>query len=479
MGDIVDMGLVELSGAIAARQVSCREVMAATLARIATVNGTFNAIVSLRDGDDCLRDADAADAALARGDRRGPLHGVPQAPKDLAATRDLPTTMGSPLLKTFRPPNDAFIVERARAAGAILIGKTNTPEFGLGSHTYNTLFGRTLNAWDTRWTAGGSSGGAAVALAQRMLAAADGSDMGGSLRNPAGWNGVVGFRPSRGTVPTGPGRDAFLTQLATDGAMGRTVRDVGLLLSVQVGAEPRAPLSLDRSGAPFAALAPRDLRGARIGWLGDLGGHLPTDPGVLDVCVAALRHFSALGATVEPFVPAFDWERLWRAWVDARAVLVAGALAPLAADPARRAALKPEMQWELHTAAGISAARFYEASVTRTEWALALLDPFRTYDALILPTAQVFPFDAALDWPREVGGRAMDTYHRWMEVAIGPTMAGFPVAAVPAGFTADGRPMGLQIVTGANDDIGALEIALAYEEASGFTALRPPEPTKA
>jgi amidase len=467
------MTAVELGAAIRARQVSCREVLDAYLARIEAVNPAVNAIVSLQDPDALRAQADALDAEAAEGRWRGPLHGMPQAPKDLAATAGIRTTFGSPILKDFVPDTDAIVVERARAAGAILIGKTNTPEFGLGSHTYNTVFGTTLNAWDRSRSAGGSSGGAAVALAARMLPVADGSDMMGSLRNPAGWNNVVGFRPSFGRVPFGPAAEVFLQQLGTEGPMGRTVADTALLLSVQAGFDPRVPLSIDQDPRVFAGPLDRDFRGARIGWLGDLGGYLPTEPGVLEVCRAGLAHFETIGCTVDEVTPDFEMARLWEAWLVLRGTLVAGAAGPLHADPAKRAHLKPEAVWEVENGLRQSGPDVFKASTTRSAWYQEMRRLFETYDFLMLPTAQIFPFDAALSWPDRIGDRQMDTYHRWMEVVIPGTLGGGPVLAVPAGFGPGRQPMGLQILGPAQADLATLQIGHAYEQASGFSALRP------
>ena len=471
---ITDMTAVELGAAIRARRVSCREVMDACLGRVAAVNPAVNAIVSLQDPDALREQAEARDAEIARGAWRGPLHGMPQAPKDLAATAGIPTTQGSPLLAGFVPEVDAIVVERARKAGAILIGKTNTPEFGLGSHTYNPVFGVTRNAWDHRMSAGGSSGGAAVALATRMLPVADGSDMMGSLRNPAGWANVVGFRPSFGRVPYGPSGEVFIQQLATEGPMGRTVADAALLLSVQAGFDPRVPLSIDRDPSVFAGALDRDFRGARIGWLGDQDGYLPTEPGVLEVCRSALGHFEAIGCTVEGVTPDFDMARLWEAWLVLRGTLVAGAAGPLYADPVTRAQLKPEAVWEIENGLRVGGPEVFKASATRSAWYQEMRRLFETYDFLVLPTAQVFPFAADLHWPERVGGRRMDTYHRWMEVVIPGTLGGGPVLAVPAGFDSRDRPMGLQILGPARADLATLQIGHAYEQASGFSRRQPP-----
>ncbi|HET9068677.1 MAG TPA: amidase [Amaricoccus sp.] len=471
---VTDMSAIELGAAIRGRRVSCREVMDAYLDRIAAVNPTVNAIVSLRDPDALCREAGERDAEIARGLWRGPLMGFPQAPKDLTATAGIPTTQGSPILAGFVPETDAIVVERARRAGAILIGKTNTPEFGLGSHTCNRLFGTTANPWAPGLSAGGSSGGAAVALATRMLPVADGSDMMGSLRNPAGWNNVVGLRPSFGRVPTGPAAEVFLQQLATDGPMGRTVADTALLLSVQAGHDPRAPLSLADDPAVFAGPLERDWTGARIGWLGDLGGQVALEPGVEEVCRRALGHFEALGCIVEEVAPEFDMEALWDAWVVLRGVLVAGAARPHHADPARRAELKPELVWEIEKGLALTGPAIFAASVTRSAWYQELRRLFARHDFLVLPSAQLFPFDAALPWPDRIGDRAMDSYHRWMEVMIPGTLGGGPVLAVPAGFDGRGRPIGLQIHGPARADLATLQVGAAYEAASGFSRLRPP-----
>src|SRR5450631_4904219 len=278
--DIVELPAHALSRAIQSRQVSCREVMHATLARIEAVNPVHNAIVSMRDGDELLREADERDAQLKRGaTAAGPfgwMHGMPQAIKDMALTAGIRTTLGSPLLRDFVPTQDGLMVQRMKAAGCIVIGKTNTPEFGLGSHTFNEVFGATRNAYDPTRSAGGSSGGAAVALATRMLPVADGSDSMGSLRNPAAWNSVFGFRPSQGRVPAAPAQDVWVTHFGTEGPMARTVQDLALLLDVQAGYDPRAPLSL-AAEASFAARLDDNASGPpqpRIGWLGDLGGYL-------------------------------------------------------------------------------------------------------------------------------------------------------------------------------------------------------------
>ncbi len=462
-GDICRVSAVELTAGIKSRKLSVKEVVTAFLDRIEAVNPHVNAIVSLRERGDILREAEAADAFLAREPgKAGPLFGLPVAIKDLAQTKGLRTTFGSPIFADLVPQEDEFFVARMREAGAIVIGKTNAPEFGLGSNTYNPVFGATLNAFDPRWTAGGSSGGAAVALALDMVPVADGSDFGGSLRNPAAYNNVYGFRPSQGLVPGGPSFEVFHAQMGVEGPMGRTVRDMALLLDVQAGHDPRAPLSLEGRGDFLAGLG-TSPGGGRIGWLGDLGGILPMQHGVLALCEEAVGRFGKAGFTAEDIVPDFDFEALWQAFVTLRQASSGCALKILADDPARRALLKPEAIWEAEGAARLTAPKIHAAAVTRSAWHRAILGLFERFDFLAIPTAQVFPFTVETHWPAEVSGRAMDTYHRWMQVSSLASMAGAPAVNVPAGFDADGRPMGLQLIGRPRGDLAVLRAAATYE----------------
>ncbi|QQD54725.1 amidase [Pseudomonas fluorescens BBc6R8] len=471
---IVELDAIELSRAIHARQVSCHEVMQAYLAQVERFNPTVNALVSLRSHEDVLAEAAQRDRELDQGQSRGWMHGMPQAIKDLAATRGLRTTLGSPLFAEHVPQEDAISVARVRASGAIIIGKTNVPEFGLGSQTYNSVFGTTGNAYDPRLVAGGSSGGAAVALALRMLPVADGSDMMGSLRNPGAFNNVFGLRPSQGRVPHGPAPELFVQQLATEGPMGRSVADVARLLSVQAGYDPRVPLSLKEDPAVLGEPLQRDFKGARLGWLGDYNGYLPMEDGVMSLCESALKDFAALGCEVEHCQPEFSLERLWQTWLVHRHWLIQGSLGAAYADPQKRALLKPEAQWEVQGGLQLSAADVYQASINRSDWYRALGKLFERYDFLLLPTAQVFPFDAQQAWPRLVAGREMDTYHRWMEVVIGPTLAGLPSMNVPVGFNPRGLPMGLQIIGPAQADRAVLQLAYAHEQLTRWVQRRPP-----
>ncbi len=479
--DITRLDADALSAAIHARAVSCREVMQAYLARIARLNPACNAIVNLAPEDRLLDEADARDAELAQGRSCGWMHGLPQAIKDTAHATGFPTTFGSPLHARAMPAADSVHVARMKAAGCIVIGKTNMPEFGLGSHTYNSVFGPTPNAWDATVSAGGSSGGAAVALAQRLLPVADGSDFMGSLRNPAGWNHVFGMRPSQGRVPAWPKPDVWVSQLGTDGPMARTLRDLARLLQIQAGHDPRAPLSI--AGAPPELVPGPDasLAGQRIGWLGDLQGRLPFEPGILDLAERALRTMAAAGARVEPTALGFDHDRLWSAWLVWRRALVAPAVAAALAahgGEAARDRVKPEALWELDQARGLDFLSFMDASVVRSDFHRAMGALFERFDLLALPVAQVWPFPVANTWPREIAGRTMDTYHRWMECTVHATFAGLPAVCVPIGFDADGRrPMGLQLIGPPQADAAVLRAAAGWEAVvPELLAKRPPEP---
>ncbi|WP_137895746.1 amidase [Ramlibacter sp. 2FC] len=477
--DPTDLDADALSRAIHAREISCREVMQAYLARIHRLNPRFNAIVSLAPDDALLHQADERDAELARGASLGWLHGIPQAIKDTGQAAGFPTTYGCSLLKDAVATRDGLMATRMKAAGCIVIAKTNMPEFGLGSHTFNELFGATGNAWDPAVSAGGSSGGAAVALAQRLLPVADGSDFMGSLRNPAAWNHVFGLRPSQGRVPFWPAADTWVDQLGTEGPMARSVRDLGRLLAIQAGHDPRVPLSIaEAPGAWQPPQAPAKLRGLRIAWLGDLGGYLPMEPGILPLCEQALQRLAAEGALVEPLAPGFDPAIVWKAWRVWRHALVAPKVARLLAQPGARERIKPEALWEHDEAQRLSCQDFMQASARRSAFHAQLLELLGRYDLLALPVTQVWPFPVAERWPKTVAGREMDSYHRWMEVTIYASFAGLPALSLPAGFHANGRwPMGLQLLGRPQGEAALLGVAAAYEVlAAELLARRPPEP---
>ena len=471
--DITDFGASELSRKIHARELSCREVMQAFVARIHKLNPTFNAIVSMAADDVLLAQADGYDRELAGGASRGWLHGIPVAIKDAADAEGFPTTKGCELLADYRPARDSLMTARMRGAGAIVIGKTTTPELGLGSHTFSTLWGATHNAWDIAVSAGGSSGGAAVCLAQRMLPIADGSDFMGSLRNPAGWNHVYGFRPSQGRIPQPYNPEVWIDMLSSEGPMGRSIEDVGRLLVTQAGWDARAPLSLQ--GSITWDREPAALQDLRVGWLANLDGHLATDDGVLETCEDALRHFSDAGAVVEAIPLGFDPARIWESWLGWRRAIAGPRTGALMHLPGAREKIKPEAQWEYECSQGMTFVDFRRATETRSAFYKHLLGLFGQWDVLVLPTAQVWPFDVTMRWPNEIAGRKMDTYHRWMEVTTYATLAGLPCIAIPAGFHANGRwPMGLQLIGRPSAEAHLLRIASAYESLRGdFLARRP------
>ncbi|WP_375463238.1 amidase, partial [uncultured Methylobacterium sp.] len=471
--DIVALSAVALSAAIQARTVSCVEVMRAYLAQIERLNPAVNAIVALQDSASLLAQAEMRDVQMARGGSLGPLHGFPLAVKDLDAVRGLPFTQGSPIFRDRIAPSDSIMVERLRRGGAIFTGKTNTPEFGLGSHSFNPVYGATGNAYDPTLSAGGSSGGAAVSVALRMQPVADGSDHAGSLRNPPAFNNLFGLRTSYGRIPI-EARDVFTPSLAVSGCIGRSPADIGLMLSVQAGADPRVPFSVPQDPTVFAGDLARDFSGTRIAWLGDLGGHLPFEPGILDLGEAALGAFEAVGCRIEHARPAFDMERVWRDWLTLRAWMTAGNLRPLYEDPAHRALLKPEAAWEVERGLALTADQVTAAQEGRTAWYEAVRRFMETYAFLVMPSAQVFPFAIDLRWPNRVGGRDMDTYHRWMEVVIPVTMSGLPALNVPAGFGPAGLPTGIQIVGRNQGELGCLQLGAAYDAATNWVSRRRP-----
>ena len=457
----------ELAARIASKDLSAVELMQASLDRIDAVNETVNAVVSLKDREDCIADAKHADSIVPKG----PLHGLPVAIKDLANSEGLLTSMGSPIFADNIAQKDDLFVARMKAAGAIVIGKTNTPEFGLGSHTFNSVHGATRNPYDPNRSAGGSSGGAAAALATGMIPIADGSDMMGSLRNPGAWNNVYGLRPTYGLVPLDMPGDMFHHQLAVAGPMGRTPQDVALLLDVQAGFDARHPHSF--SQAPSFDQLDGDLKGMKLGWLGDWGGVYAMDAGVLETCETSLKGFENLGATVERLAPPFSAEKIWEAWVKLRAWANAGGKAELFNNENTRKLLKDDAIWEIETGMALSAVEVHEMSAIRTAWFAKLNEMFATYDALMLPSAQVWPFPVEWDSPKKIADRVMDTYHRWMEVVIPVSLVGVPSLNIPAGFNEAGLPMGIQVFGPRHSDAKLLKIGQRWHEISENASRRP------
>lgn len=458
----------ELARMLRAREVSAREVVRAHLDQIESVNPAVNAIVTLT-AERALAEADAADERLVSGADVGPLHGIPVVYKDTHDTAGVRTTYGSPIFADHVPEIDALVVARMRAAGAIGLGKANVPEFGAGSHTFNPVFGATRNPYAVDRSAGGSSGGSAAALAAGMCALAEGGDLGGSLRNPASFCNVVGMRPTPGRVPSVPSLAPW-SPFGVAGPMGRTVADTALLLSVLAGPEPRSPIALDEPGARFAEPMDPDIAGLRVAWSPDLGGLVPVEAEVADVLAAAPGVLAELGAHVEPDcvdLPGADEVfRTMRAWLfelsfgehlDRRPEL-----------------LKPSLRENIALGRRLTGPEVGRATVLHGELHERVVEFFTRYDVLVLPVSQVAPFPVEWEYPTEVAGRPMVDYLEWMRSAYLISVTCCPALSVPAGFTEDGRPVGLQVVTAPRADALALRVGLAFEQATGYGLRRPP-----
>ena len=456
----------DLAGRIATKDVSAREVMTAHLSQIERVNPEVNAIVTLA-AERAMTAAAKADEALARDKPTGPLHGLPVAHKDLIPTKGIRTTLGSRVFAEQVPDHDGLIVERLRDAGAITIGKTNTPEFGAGSQTFNTVFGKTRNPYDLTKTCGGSSGGAAVALATGMTPLADGTDFGGSLRNPAGFCNVVGLRPSPGRVPVWP-TPAPEFRRDVQGPMARTVEDVALMLSTIAGPDSRSPIALPEPGLQFRQSLTRDFSGTRVAWSQSLGG-LPIDSRVTAVVETSRATFEALGCRVDEAEPdlsdADEIFRVWRAW---NYELAFGSLLD-----SHRDALKDTVVWNIEEGRRLDTQRVSRAADAWTELNRRVGEFFSTFAFLVLPVSQVPPFDVDMPYVTEINGVALETYLDWMRSCYLISVTGLPAIAVPCGFTDAGLPIGVQIVGRPEDDFGLLQFAYAFEQATGVGRRRP------
>ena len=462
---VLDQSASALLADLASLRLSAEALMVATLDRIAERNPAVNAVVGLADPGALLAQARALDA----GPVMGPLHGLPLAIKDLVNVQGIRSTRGSPIFADFVPEGDDVLAARLRASGAILIGKTNVPEFGLGSHTFNPVYGRTNNPYNPARTCGGSSGGAGVALALGMVALADGSDMMGSLRNPAAWSNVYGFRPSWGRVPAEPAQDRTLHKMATSGPMARSPADVALLLDVMSHADPLRPDV--PAPAPTAPLHPADLTRMRIGWLSDWSGALPMEAGILEQCETSLQVLRDLGASVENVPAPLPFETLWQSWITLRSWQVGAALVALQDN---KDLMKDSVQWELERALRMTALEAHDASAARAQWLAHATELFQSYDALILPTTQVWPFDINLPWPTEIAGVEMDTYHRWMAVTVPVSLIGLPSLSMPAGFGDSGLPVGMQVFGPRGADGKILAMGEAYHRQTLWPQRHPP-----
>ncbi|MFL3002846.1 MAG: amidase [Candidatus Poriferisodalaceae bacterium] len=464
---LCDLTALEMRSLLDSGKVSSRELLAAHLRRIEEVNPELNAIVTLTP-EIAHQRALAADDAQAKGESLGLLHGLPIAHKDITDTAGVLTTMGSPIYKDRVPEKDDLIVERIRNAGAIMVGKTNTPEFGAGSQTFNEVFGVTSNPYDTSKTCGGSSGGAAVALAARMLPIADGSDLGGSLRNPASFCNVVGFRPSGGRVPTVPTSNLWMP-MATKGPMARTVSDISLFMQAIAGPHQLAPSSNIESPDIFSGSLERNFEGTTVAWSPDLGG-LPVDPAVRTALASVPDRLSNLGCeVVEKWPDLSDAPEIFQTL---RAEIFAHSYASLLKT--HRDQLKATVIWNAEKGLAMSMKDHGEACFKQAQMFAELQHFMADIDFLACPVTQVPPFSKEIEYPKEIEGIRFDTYIDWMRSCSDITTTTHPAISVPAGFTPEGLPVGLQIVGKSRDDRSVLELAYAFEQATGIGQRRPP-----
>jgi amidase len=470
MSELHYTGARQLARMIRTRKVSATEVMRAFIAQVERLNPKLNAIVTFLP-EQALKQARALDRRLRGKDAAAgpPLTGLPIAYKDLVATRGIRTTLGSPVYRDNVPAEDAALVARLSAAGAITLGKTNTPEFGAGSQTYNAVFGATRNPYDPAMTCGGSSGGAAVAVASGMLPFADGSDLAASLRNPGNYCNVVGFRPTPGRVPNYPATNAWDTQPVI-GPIARTVEDTAFLFSAMAGPDPRVPIAIDEPGSRFARPLARNFRRVRVAWTRDFGG-LPMDPRVTRVLDKQRSMLESLGCIVEDACPDFSGAK--EAFEVLRAVSFSLRFAPLLKT--HRDKLKDTVIWNIEQGLALTGERIGRAERLRTELFQRMRAFLEKYEFLAGPVNQLPPFPVELEWPREIAGVRMENYLDWMKSCYYVTITSHPAISVPAGFTSDELPLpvGLQIVGRYRDDFGVLQLAHAYEEANPVWKLRP------
>lgn len=445
-------------------EVSAVEVMTSFLSRIDATNPSINAICTLIPREEALAIAKNADNQRLQGKELGPLHGLPMACKDLASTKGVRATMGSVVFAKNIPDHDSIFVERLRAAGALIIGKTNTPEFGAGSNTFNEVFGATKNPYNLKKTVGGSSGGAAAALSTRMLPLADGSDMGGSLRNPAAFCNVVGFRPSMGRVPMLSNSLTWQSRLAVEGPMARNVDDLGLLFSVMAGPDPRDPLSITESAVQFANIQSRDFSGTRIAWSPDLG-FLNVAKEVRGVCSEFLPVFSELGCEIEHACP--DMHEAMTVFRTLRASYYAATYGSLLSE--HESVMKSTLVENTKTGLRLTTHDLYQADQSRNDVYQRVVKFFRQYDFLVLPTTQVVPFDYDKEWVTEIEGTPMQDYLEWMSICCVITICDLPAISIPCGFTRQGLPLGIQIVGKPRGDLAVLQLAKSIEALRPFT----------
>ena len=444
-------------------EISCLELLEAHVSRIEECNPKINAIVT-QTFELAIQKARELDA---NSDRELPLFGLPIAHKDLLATKGVRTTFGFPAYRDFIPPNDAWIVSRMRDAGAVMVGKTNVPEFGAGSHTFNRVFGATRNPYDLSRTVGGSSGGAAAALCSRMVPLADGSDTGGSLRNPAAFCNVVGFRPSPGRVPAGPNGDSW-TDLSQHGPMARTIDDVALFFSVLAGPDERAFRMLETSGSEFSAIEPSELKGLRVAYTTDFGC-LPVERPIKETLLTFASRLEQEGAVVESATPSFEGAR--KVFGVLRSIGFRRRFGPSVENEYNE--LKDTIQWEIDRGKALSLEDVERAFEERSRLVRNAMAFFQNYDVLLGPSTQVLQFPIEVDWVREINGQEMSTYIEWMEACSLISTIGFPSLSLPAGFHG-ALPVGVQVIAPIRQDLKLLQMARAMEAATDFQSHVPP-----
>jgi amidase len=464
--EICFMSAVNMAALLRAKKISAREVMEAHLKQIAKLNAKVNAVITFVPEDELMAQARAADESLAKGNATGIMHGMPMTVKDLIDTKGIRTTYGSPLFKDFIPSHDALVVEREKKAGAIIIGKTNVPELGLGSQTFNPLFGPTLNPYDLSKTCGGSTGGGAVALACGMTPLSDGSDMGGSLRNPANFCNVVGLRPSPGRVPLVTARHAW-QELAVQGPMGRTVSDCAFLLSIQAGPDKRSPISVMESPEIFREPLTRNFKGVRVAIIKDLG--LPWDSEVLDAIHAQGKVFESLGCIVEESEP--DMTDANECFVNLRHWQLEGEDGDLLAANSDK--FNAYSKWHFSEAQKLTGPYISRLEIKQSALYRRVQLFLEKYEFLILPVSQVLPFDVNTHYPTEIAGVKMMNYMDWMRSAYYFSVVGNPALSVPCAFSKTGLPIGMQIVGRHNADLSVLQMGYAFEQATHIGDQRP------
>jgi amidase len=466
--DICFLRATDLAAMIREKKLSAREVMEAHLRQIERVNPKVNAIVTLVDEDRLMAQAREADEIIAKGKPLGPLHGLPVVVKDLTETKGIRTTYGSPLYRDNVPDSDALVVERMKNAGAIVLGKTNTPEFGMGSQTFNPVFGATLNPYDVTKTCGGSTGGGAVALACGMAPIESGTDIGGSLRNPANFCNVVGIRPSPGRVPNDPSTHLGWSTLGVSGPMARSVADCALLLGTLAGFDRRSPISIEQSGSDFfQPLGGRNFKGARVAMIKDLG--LPWEPEVKTTFHAQRKIFESLGCIIEEAEP--DMQDANECFLASRHWAFELRLgATVEAHPDK---VNGYGHWHVEEGRKLTGPNLARIEAKRTTLYQRMRQFMEKYEFLALPVNQVLPFDVETRYPGEIAGVKMENYIAWMKSTYYISIVGNPAISVPCAFSGSGLPIGIQIVGRHNDDWGVLQLGYAFEQATNIGERRP------